>query len=129
MSFLSMTVESMLCVLLGMIVGAAVVMYRLFMRETARQKNKEHCYEFYANVVVTNKNQVMDKQVEDSHTKKVKKHKINLDPMNFGVVATEHMAHGIVKDDKFMLELATQVALGMKDKFSPQKIDAVGEGT
>jgi hypothetical protein len=44
------------------------------------------------------------------------------------VRAVEDVAHSVVKDDKFMLKLATEVAKGLKYKFTPNKIDAVGEG-
>jgi hypothetical protein len=113
----------------GVIIGAAGLTFRLVTREIDRRKN-ERLPEFYCNIVVTNKNEIMDQKVTERRKEAVKNRKvrINLDPMNFGVAVTQQAARQIVSDDKFMLQLAREVAKGIKYKFSPQKIDAAGEG-
>jgi len=129
MSFFLTTLGSVLCLFLGAIVGASAVIFRIASKEIARRKT-ERLPEFYVNLVVTNKDEIIDEKIEESRKEKLKNRKlhINVDPMDFGVRAIEDVAHSVVSDDKFMLRLATSVAKGLKAKFSPNKIDAVGEG-
>lgn len=137
MAFFFITLGLLLCLLLGVLIGAAAVVFHLVNMEIAKKKKNTKLPEFYVNMVVTNKNDIINAQVDEHNSKhkakdkkkKGRKFHINVNPMNFGVGAVEKtVAHAAVSDDKFMVQLSDQVAAGMKDKFSPQKIDASGEG-
>jgi len=129
MAFILTFLGAVFCLLLGIIVGAAGVIFRLVSKEIARRR-KERLPTFYVNFVVKNKDEIISSEVEarDKKSKEKSKTHVNLDPLHFKVIATKEIAHKVVKDDKFMLQLSTKVAEGMKYKFTPQKIDAVGEG-
>jgi hypothetical protein len=128
MSYLSFTVGSIFFLALGVIIGAGAVIFRIVTQEIDRRKKEKLPY-FFCNLVVTNKNEIIDHKVQERRTEKLKRREIpiNLDPLNFGVRATEAVAHKVVSDNKFMLQLGTEVAKGIKDKFSPRNIVASGE--